>query len=124
MKILKLFRDFCAENKTKIVFVTSALFFLLLGALAFPAPSIIKNILIYLLAIFVIGSIYFFIIKSSYDFRKKKLKVIDFWSVFIWSIMLIVMSIGGGIIGWVFLVTAILIIVIQSTLRIMIRIRK
>ena len=78
----------------------------------------------YVLAVFVISSIYFFIIKSSYDFKTKKFKIVDIWSVLIWALLLLLMSIGGGIIGWIFLATSFLLLAVQLLLRFCILFKK
>ena len=118
MKILKLIQDFCAKNRRKkIVFGISILLILLFVALVLPVPLVIRNGLIYALGVFVISSIYFFIVRSSYDLKTKKLKVVDLWSMLTWVVLLSVMSIGGGFVGWVFLVTAFLLFIIQLFLR-------
>lgn len=118
MKILKLIQDFRTKNRRKkIAFGISILLILLFVALVLPVPLVIRNGLIYALSVFVISSIYFFIVSSSYDIKTKKLKVVDLWSMLTWVVLLSVMSIGGGFVGWVFLVTAFLLFTIQLFLR-------
>ena len=125
MKISKLIQNFFAgDSRRKVVLGLSALLLIFLVGVSLPTPSLVRDGLVYLLAASVIASIYFLIISSSYDFKAKKLRVVDIWSVLTWVFLLLLMSIGGGFFGWLFLATSLLFFVIQLSLRLCVLLRR